>query len=263
MTAAAVHHPARYSAVLLDTIRPALAGAPHVHDPFAGTGERLGALCDELGVTYSGTEIEPSFIVDPRVRQGDSRRWPTYPPFWPVQPGSAPERVPYWIATSPVYANGMADNFRPTGICSYCNGVAVDPAGEECPKCKGTGRRAIQRHTYRMAKMLATGDPAAELAEGNMGRNSYRQGHRARGRYWEIAGEVVRQWYWAERVVLNVSDFIMQGQAVPHVAEWWDLMRGHGWHLAAETAVRTPRQRNGANAAARAATEAVGVFTRS
>jgi hypothetical protein len=49
-----------------------------VHDPFAGTGERLGALCDTLGLTFTGTEIEPEFARDRRVHAGDSAEAGTY-----------------------------------------------------------------------------------------------------------------------------------------------------------------------------------------
>lgn len=40
-------HPAQYSPEVIDVLRHLIAPGEHVHDPFAGTGLRLGALCDE------------------------------------------------------------------------------------------------------------------------------------------------------------------------------------------------------------------------
>lgn len=247
-------HPARYSAVLLDALRPILAAAPHVHDPFAGTGERLGALCDELGVSFTGTEIEPEFAEDRRVMVGDSRDAGTYP------------RLPHWIVTSPVYPNGMADNFRPSGVCSACgghghlgpeNGLPGSWPLTRCVKCGGTGRRPIDRKTYRVAKIEATGDEYAELAEGNMGRHSYRSGRKAAARYWELAEAVVARWGDAERAIVNVSDFYMAGDRVPLVQTWCELLAAHGWAIYRTFDVVTPRMRNGANRGKRVEGEAI------
>ena len=54
----------RWTPGILDAIAPVIAdlGLP-VHDPFAGTGERLGRLCDRLGLPFTGREIEPEFLV--------------------------------------------------------------------------------------------------------------------------------------------------------------------------------------------------------
>jgi hypothetical protein len=235
-----VSHPARYSAAILDVLRKELADAPHVHDPFAGTGERLGALCDELGVTFSGCELEAPFIVDPRVCLGDSRAPDTYPDGWCGEDAhycaGCLARRPYWIATSPVYANGMADNFKP--------------------------KDASKRYTYRAGLIALTGNPNAKLAEGNMGRSSYRGGRKARERYWTIAREVIAQWCHAERVIVNVSDFPMAGKMVEHVAEWCDALAAAGWQVARYIEVPTPRMRNGANGKLRAEHEVVLVCER-
>ena len=91
-------HPTQYSQSLLEIIAPELD--EKIHDPFAGTGIRLGKLCDELGKTFSGTDIE-DWGGDPRVKRGDSTQLSSYPE------GS------YQIVTSPVYPNGMADHFKP------------------------------------------------------------------------------------------------------------------------------------------------------
>lgn len=257
-------HPARYSAALLDHLRPILADAPHVHDPFAGTGERLGALCDELGVTYTGTELEAPFIVDPRVRQGDSRSWRTYPCARPCAGRCPVARTgPYWIVTSPVYANGMADNFRPTGICSACKGrghsLFCDVRGRHwtCAKCDGTGRRTIDRATYRIRAMQITGNPDYELDDANMGRNSYRGGSTARQRYWTIAHTVIANWHNAERIIVNVANFWLGDDLIDHVKEWRVALDSGGYCIDDIATVPTPGYRNGANHNRRVGHEAI------
>ena len=257
-----VTHCAKYSEAILDTFRPILeAECPHAHDPFAGTGERLGALCDELGVPFSGTELEAPFIVDRRVLQGDSRHLYTYPYPYHALPRSVPQR-PFWIVTSPVYANGMADNFKPSGTCSRCKrhpGYVNDDWGSEapCDPCAGTGRRAVKRYTYRSSLIETTGNPDAELDGANMGRNSYRGGNKARERYWAIAQACMVHWHLAERVVVNVSDFPMGGEMVPHVGEWCLILHSAGFAIDLVHELATPRMRNGANSTLRAPAEAI------
>lgn len=219
-------HPARYSPQIIDAFRTLLAGAPHVHDPFAGTGERLGALCDELGVTYSGTELEAPFIVDPRVWAGDSRQQRYYPI----------TRNGYWIVTSPTYGNGMNDNFKPAD--------------------------ASKRYTYRAALIEATGDRDAALTDGNTGAHGYRSGVKAAARYWELNAQVVAQWGHAERAIVNVSDFYKGDERVGIVAGWGDLLRANGWRLLELIPVETPRMRNGSNRGKRVEHESIIVAER-
>jgi hypothetical protein len=92
LTGSVAKHPAQYSpeilAVLADLIHP----GEHVHDPFAGLGVRLGALCDRLGVGFTGTDIEDWEGKDPRVVLGDSTHFLTYP-----------MRSSFTVVTSPVY----------------------------------------------------------------------------------------------------------------------------------------------------------------
>jgi hypothetical protein len=107
-------HPCPYTDEILAAIAPILrAWRLPVHDPFAGEGRRLGHLCDWFGLDFTGTELEPEFIVDRRVRVGDSTRADTYP------------AGDYCITTSPGYPNGMADHFN--------------------------ARDGSRRHTYRQA----------------------------------------------------------------------------------------------------------------
>lgn len=156
MTTSTDHHPARWSPSILDAVAPVLAHwGLAVHDPFAGEGARLGRLCDDLGLAFTGTEIESEFIVDDRVRPGDSTDSDTYP------------TGPYVVATSPAYPNGMSDHFR-----------AADGS---------------IRHTYRQALAAILGFDRP-LHEHNMGRYGVRSGHRATERHFAIAAACVVWW---------------------------------------------------------------------
>lgn len=218
-----MRHPARFSPAIVDALDVLLPAYAHVHDPFAGTGERLGELCDRTRRTFSGTEIEECFIVDPRVKPGNSADPRTYP-------------IPYYsIATSPVYPNGVADGFKPADLS--------------------------RRFTYRKAKMEATGDPDACLDPANMGRHSYRSGRAAKYRYWEIATACAAQWRFADCVVLNVSDFIMAGRVVPLVESWRLMLMSLGWCWDEAIQVPTPRIGYGANRDVRVDTESIIRFT--
>lgn len=126
-----------------------------VHDPFAGTGERLGALCDQLGLLFTGTEIEEPFIIDPRVQVGNSRLEDSYP------------EGRYCICSSPVYPNGMTDHFH-----------AQDKS---------------RRKTYRQARASITGEDQP-LHPDNMGRHGPRQGKLGEERHWAIAWDATAWW---------------------------------------------------------------------
>jgi hypothetical protein len=85
-------HPARWTPAILDSVtmwleRIGLA----IHDPFVGTGVRLGTRADQLGLAFTGTDIEAWPGADPRVRVGDSADPATYPTW------------PFVVVTSPVY----------------------------------------------------------------------------------------------------------------------------------------------------------------
>jgi hypothetical protein len=254
-------HPARFSGPILDVLRTELSGAPWVHDPFAGTGERLGHLCDELGVPFSGTEIEEPFIVDAaRVWCGDSRDPSTYPtPLVGIEH--------YWIVTSPVYPNGMTDHFISSGVCSACEGVGIVeyagtgvPYTDACPKCQGSGERPVKRHTYRQAAIELSGDPTYALSEWNMGRWGVRGGRKAEDTHWTLALSVASQWGSAERVILNTKDAIVKGDVYHVTDRWRQIMLDLGWTLDHSVRVPCPGQRNGANREARVDHEDVLVF---
>jgi hypothetical protein len=149
-------HPAKFSPEILAVVTPILADWHlAVHDPFAGTGEGLAAVCDVLGLTFTGTEIEPEFIRDPRVRAGDSTDRDTYPTW------------PYCLVTSPAYPNGMSDHFR--------------------------ARDNSVRHTYRQALATILGHDR-ELHANNMGRYGIRRGARSLERHYDIAKRCVPWW---------------------------------------------------------------------
>jgi hypothetical protein len=149
-------HPAKWSHEVLAAVAPILAEwRLPVHDPFAGTGERLGKLCDQLELTFTGTEIQLPFIRDPRVARGDSTEADTYP---------SGDHV---VVTSPAYPNGMADHFK---------------AGDHS-----------RRHTYRqaLAEILGHDEP---LHPNNMGRYGVRYGVNAETKHFDLARRCVRWW---------------------------------------------------------------------
>jgi hypothetical protein len=100
-------HPAPFTDSIIDTLRLLLREHDRrpawcaVHDPFAGEGRKLGALCDQLGVLFTGTDLETWRDRDSRVQAGDSTDPATYP------------RHLHVIVTSPTYNNGVNDHFQP------------------------------------------------------------------------------------------------------------------------------------------------------
>lgn len=201
-------HPAQWSPQILDAIRPVLQRFHlPVHDPFAGTGVRLGALCDDIGLTFTGTEMVGAFIADDRVKVGDS----TDPKSYPAQP--------WVICTSPVYPNGCADHFK-----------ASEPEG---------------RHTYRQALHRLVGHDVP-LAETNMGRYSVRRGTTSFEHYAVLAHSIAC-WWFPMPIIVNVSDFYVGDVLFPLVQYWRGMLQSYGWRFAADIEVATPRQRRGAN----------------
>lgn len=213
---------------ILEARWPVWLGRPIVHDPFAGTGERLRDFALNSVWLYSGTEIEPAFINEmvSAVEVGDSRDASTYPPA--LHPAEV--AMGGWVVmTSPVYANGMADNH-----------VARDES---------------RRRNYRKFKAEVTGDPEVALEEGNMANFGYRGTKRPedggkstkRVEYWSIARDCVQHWSSASLILVNVSDFKhSRGVVEPHVDDWCALLREFGWNLTLHP-VGTRRMRDGEN----------------
>lgn len=215
-------HPARWSIPILEALRPILKelGLP-VHDPFAGTGERLGHLCDELGLLFSGTELERPYIRDPRVHQGNSVHQDSYP----TNPRRCPITHEVWssgyvVVTSPVYPNGMTDHFH--------------------------ARDNSKRHTYRQGLAAITGEDRP-LHPDNMGRygNRYRRSLTSEARHWAIARQCV-QW-WPDDVVLNVKNIKASTYEVDVLDAWLGLLSANDYLIKQEIKVNTPGQRQGEN----------------
>ncbi len=134
-------HPCQFSPEVLDAVRGLIQPGEHVHDPFAGTGLRLAALCDELGVTYSGSDIEEWSGADRRVWVGDAMRRDSYP-YWQT----------FTVVTSPVYLNKR--------LADYANGPA--------PTTKTKGRRdygiSLGRALHPLNLARHTGRPGRAAA---------------------------------------------------------------------------------------------------
>lgn len=110
-------HPARFSKAVLDIVKPIIDSYNlPVHDPFAGTGERLARVVRGMMLEYSGTDIEEWQDMDWGVKVGDSRVAATYP------------RGNFVVVTSPVYfgnristdyLNGPLDTTKARGRHAY------------------------------------------------------------------------------------------------------------------------------------------------
>lgn len=99
-------HPAQFTESIIDELEvliPKFVPAGRIiHDPFAGAGVRLGALCDRLGYEFTGTDLEAWREGDSRVAVGNSRYAASYP------------TRPHAEVTSPTYNNGVNDHFKPS-----------------------------------------------------------------------------------------------------------------------------------------------------
>lgn len=94
LPSAGVHHPAKFSPVLLAAIRPLVAGCRLILDPFAGTGR---VHC--LGVPSWGSELEPEWAsLHPRTIVGNALHLPFA------------DATFDGIVTSCAYGNRMADH---------------------------------------------------------------------------------------------------------------------------------------------------------
>lgn len=207
----AEQHPAPYSPEVLARFRVVIPQGTHVHDPFAGAGLRLGKLADECFWTFSGTELEAPFIVDPRVVEGNACDKSTYP-----------RKRGFWIVTSPVYPNGIADDFN--------------------------AQDGSERRTYRSTRAAIVGHDEP-LHPDNQGRWGYRGtkslASTKRAMYWNIATRSVQCWARADAVLLNVSDFKVGERTEPVVSPWLAVLSAHGWEVQRSWDVHTRRYRNG------------------
>lgn len=136
VTATVPAHPCEYSPEVLDVLRGLIRPGEHIHDPFAGMGRRLGALCDELGAMFTGSDIESWPGGSKRVWLGDAALADSYP------------RTPFTVVTSPVYLNKR--------LADYANGPL--------PTTKVKGRRdygiSLGRALHSRNLARHTGRPA-------------------------------------------------------------------------------------------------------
>jgi len=226
-------HPAKFTPAILDVLRHYIeAFRLPVHDPFAGTGERLGRLCDELGVPFSGTEIEREFIVDPRVWPGDSTDRYSYPVYL-----HRPYHESFMIVTSPVYPNGMTDHQRWKSDSKW------------------------KWNTYRHGLARITGKDRP-LHMNNMGRygNRHRRSRASEERHWGIARQCVK--WWPNLAIVNVKDVVATSYTVPVVDCWVAILRSFNYTIDEIVDVSAPGNREGANRDLRADHEAVIVARR-
>lgn len=100
-------HPATFTDSIIESLAELIPiYAPHkvlIHDPFAGEGTKLAALCARLGYFFTGTDLEPWPNRDRRVSVGDS-----------ADPSTYPAGNYHAIVTSPTYNNGVNDHFKPS-----------------------------------------------------------------------------------------------------------------------------------------------------
>ncbi len=97
-------HPAQYTPSIIGVFERifGIFVPKMVFDPFAGTGLRLGALCDKWEVPFAGCDIEDWAGKNERITVADA-----------TQPYSYPAGE-FTVITSPTYGNGINDHFKPT-----------------------------------------------------------------------------------------------------------------------------------------------------
>lgn len=145
-----MNHPCQYTPIILEKIESIIGDdRTPIHDPFAGTGIRLGKLCDTLNITFTGTDIEDWPGKDPRVRIGDSALIETYP------------AGPYTIITSPTYQNkrladyknGPTPNTNPKGRRDY--GISLGRALHPNNTARWTGNDRFASEYWERHREIA------------------------------------------------------------------------------------------------------------
>jgi hypothetical protein len=129
-------HPCQFSPEVAVELRSLIRPGERIYDPFAGPGVRLAALCDEIGATFTGGDIEEWPGHDHRVVVASALDATTYP------------TTPFTVVTSPVYVHKRC--------ADYCNGPT--------PTTKTKGRRdygiALGRALHPDNLARTTGRPA-------------------------------------------------------------------------------------------------------
>lgn len=125
-----------------------------IHDPFGGEGVRLGRLCDNLGYTFSGTDLENWLGGDPRVVEGDATYAWSYP------------TVPYAIITSPTYNNGCNDHFEPkddSKRLTYRVRAGHELHPNNTGRWSGRGSKKGEAEYWRLTRRVVTNWPDIAL----------------------------------------------------------------------------------------------------
>ena len=159
-------HPSEFSSEVLEVIAELLLAGEHIHDPYAGRGLRLGALCDDLGLTFTGTDIERYEGADFRVDGGNSEMPLTYP------------AKPFTVTTSPTYANKRLSDYAKVG---------------PLPSTQLRGRRD---YAISLGRPLSPGNTALLT-----GRHANRDDGAA---YYAAHARAIR--HWDERAIVNVDE---------------------------------------------------------
>lgn len=228
-------HPAKFSDPVIDRIGVEIY--KHVEwmgikrrpirvlDPFAGVG-RVHALARPGEIETVGVEIEAPWAACHRdTICADSIAWMRRY----VNAGREPFDV---VVTSPVYGNRMSDHHD--------------------------ARDSSERRSYTHDLRTGTGDDGYTLAENNMGKVAwgpvYREFHIEA---WRLVAAILKP---DGLFVLNVSDFVRNGEVV-HAAWWhWGAAMAAGCYEIGRWPVNTHRMRNGANRDARAESEMIYTF---
>lgn len=251
-------HPATYSKEILPYIDAAVAdlaargetlfGPPRILDVFAGTGVKFHAIAEAHGVDSVGIELEPEWSANhPRNIVGNA----TALPF--------DDASIDLVFTSPCYGNRMADDHDAKDPCKACDGTGWDdetaPTGVDCKACKGSGFSRRNTYKHRLGRALSAGTAA------NLRYVAGRRGDKYRRLHVAAWAEVHRVLHPYGRFGLNVSNYLetVGEETIEHRPTEWHLdhLVRHGFRLEAIHPVGTRRQKNGANAEARAESEFV------
>lgn len=238
-----MNHPATFSKSIMNELWALMAGEVklrfgfplpsdrrplRVLDPFAGVGT-IHDL-DSLWARTWGVEIEMEWAsLTPGNIVADSTRMPFRDEMFDI------------IITSPCYGNRMADKYDGKGLCQLCHGWGgID--GQDCARCKGTGRDKSTRRTYRIAlDRMPTNGSAAMLQWGEKYRDLHRQA-------WQECHRVLAR---NGLMIVNVSDHIRKGERQPVVSWHVKALNRAGFAIQSIYPVETRRYRFGANQEAR------------
>ncbi len=149
-------NPAPFSDPIIKELERLIPQLPDaiIHDPYAGEGIKLGALCDRLGRTFSGVDLERWEGSDPRVRLDDSVDQQSYP------------TQPFIVTTSPTYCNGVNDNFKPSDTSrrlTYRVAAGHELHPNNTGRWSGRGSKTAEAEYWRITRACVRHWPDAAL----------------------------------------------------------------------------------------------------